>query len=319
MFRPAAALAKLLILHSFALLGPGLLAAWDFPERPAAAVLSPAPDGFALGSAGYAQTAYRANEWMNTRIDKFQVEAFGHHGVVDIAKLRLSAFYGTHMLNGPVNQGDRPGAEASQWMMNAIQYEYGLVLSWYPTPGRFGRPALLAEYGRRSYHPLRGDFNNPSADILRFGAALLDLPLPWRGRGSLDLMARIAWSELYAFWGAPGIPDPRALYTLHLAAEGQVGLGVSGMEAFLVAMPDLIYLRNGGSALDLAVQGGLRFGSPGSADNSGAGLELFIDYHYSSDTEQLVDRPSPATLLGYGIRFVVRTGRAASWPAIPQQ
>jgi hypothetical protein len=94
------------------------------------------------------------------------------------------------MLNGPVNQGDRPGAEASQWMMNAIQY--GLGASLYPKPGRFGRPTLLAEYGRRSYHPLRGDFNNPSADILRFGAALLDVPLPRRGRGSLDLMARFA-------------------------------------------------------------------------------------------------------------------------------
>jgi len=307
---------KKLFLLTFALASP-FLPAWDFPERPAAAVLSPAPDGFALGSAGYAQTAYRVNEWMNTRIDKFQVEAFGHHGVVDISKTRLSAFYGTHMLNGPVNQGDRPGAEASQWMMNAIQYEYGLVLSWYPTPGRFGRPALLAEYGRRSYHPLRGDFNNPSADILRFGAALLDMPLPWRGKGSLDLMARITWSELYDFWGAPTIPDPRALYTLHLAAEGQVGLGVSGIGAFLLAMPDLIYLRNGGSAMDLAVQGGLRFGRSGTADGtadgsgrfarSGAALELFVDYHYSSDTEQLVRQASPATLLGYGIRFVVRT------------
>ncbi len=74
--------------------------------------------------------------------------------------------------------------------------------------------------------------------------------------------------------------------------------------------------------MDLAVQGGIRFGRSGSTDGiadgsghiarSGAALELFVDYHYSSDTEQLVRQPSPAALLGYGIRFVVRTGLASS-------
>ncbi len=283
-------------------LSPLSAPAWDFPERPAAVALLPAPEGAAFAAAGYAQSAYRANEMLNTELDKFQVEAFGHHGVFDYSRARLSVYYGTHMLNGPVNPGDRPGAEASQWMMNAIQYEYGLVAAWHLRSGGRGRPVLLAEYGRRSYHPLRGGFENPSADILRAGAALMDLRLPRSVPGGLDLMARLAWSELYAFWGTSTIPDPRARYTLHLAAEAHAALGASGLETFLTVMPDLMVLRGGGADMDLAVQSGLRMG------RSGAALELFLDYHRSSDTEQLVDRPSPATLLGYGIRFTVGTG-----------
>lgn len=284
-------------------LSPLSAPAWDFPERPAAVVLHPEPEGAAFGASGFAQTAYRANEGMNTPLDKFQVEAFGHHGIFDLTGVRLSIYYGTHMLNGPVNPGDRPGAEASQWMMNAIQYEYGLVAAWHLRSGGRGRPVLLIEYGRRSYHPLRGGFENPSADILRAGAALMDLRLPRSVPGGLDLMARLAWSELFAFWGASAIPEPRSLYTLHLAAEAHTDLGPSGLKAFLVLMPDLMLLRGGGTDMDLAVQGGLRAGRHGAA------LEFFLDYHRSSDTEQLVGRPSPATLFGYGIRFRVETGR----------
>ncbi len=287
--------------------------AFDFMERPGAILLTPAPEQFAVARGGIAQSAYHANVFSSTEIDRFQVNAVAHHGIVDVAPARLSAFYSTHMLNGPVNAGDSPGAEAAQWMMNAIQFEYGFLGSWDLTRGRPARTALVAEYSRRSYHPLRGGFEEPAADVLRTGIVARGVPGPFFEAVTTDWAARFAWAELYEFWGAPKISQPRARYTFHLGAEATVKTGVSQVEGFLLAMPDVILLRQGGVSVDVAVQGGLRLGASAgrgaASERAGGRLELYLDYYRSADTEQRVD-PSPAELFGYGVRFVLESVRS---------
>lgn len=328
-----------------AVIAAGSVDAYDFAERPAALLFAEAPREFAVGAAGYAHSAYHANVFRNTRLDKFQVQAYAHHAIVDVPSARLGVYYGTFMLNGPVNEGDRPGADAAQWMMNAIQYEYGFVGAWYP-PARGFEPAVLVEYGRRSYHPLRSSagLEDPAADVIRLGAAARGLPVRGLsaavgGDARLDLAARVGWTELYDFWGASSIPDPRAFFTAHLAAELTVdfAVGAIGRRAedgrvamrgaaddasarswvpagFVLLMPDLLWLREGGVDMDVAVQAGLRFGGRGhrrtqrsdqvSTDRRAA-VELFLDYFRSGDTEQLKEGTAPATLVGYGIRFTL--------------
>ena len=271
----------------------------DVMERPAAVVLSPPADGFAVAPTGYAYTAYRDNAVLNTDIDQFQVEAFAHHALVDMKRFRASVFYGTFMFNGPVTAGDEPGAEAAQWMMNAIQYEYGFVFSYALPLRRYVDLTLLAEYSRRSYHPLRSGFEEPAADLLRAGVALRTGRLLGHPGLSGDAMARLSWSELYDFWGASQIPAPRARYTLHVAGEARYRPGRAPLELFGLVMPDLVFLRDGGADVDLAVQSGVAVGSRWGT------IELYLDYYRSTDTEQLPEQRSPATLLGYGLRFVL--------------
>jgi hypothetical protein len=270
--------------------------AYDFMERPAATLLGEASEGLSFGSGGFAQTAYHANVFVDTPTDRFQVAALASHAIVDVARFRLAAFYGTYMLNGGVNAGDEPGADAAQWMMNAIQYEYGFVVS-RDLPGP--QLVLLGEYSRRSSHPLRSGFEDPAADVLRVGVGRRRTILPGFDDVTLGWTARLAWSELYDFWGADRIPDPRAWLTLNLAADVTAATPWSGVALFLLAMPDLIVLREGGADLDLALQTGVHLGS------QSAGVELFLDYYRSGDTEQIPGEENPVQLLGYGVRFTI--------------
>lgn len=275
---------------------------WDFMERPAAVVLSPAPEEWGIARAGYFHSAYRDYRFRGTRWDQFHVEAYGHHSIFDAPAFRLGIFYGTYMLNGPVNDDDIPGAAAAQWMMNAIQYEYGFLASWEVPVALPVRMVALGEYSRRSYHPLRsGIFEDPAADILRTGVAVMDLR-PGRVPGlSLDSLVRFGWTELYDFWGASSIRDPRARYTVNLAAEVRYDLPPEGVGVFLLTTVDVLALRAGGLGANAAMEGGIRIGGGLTS------LELYLDFFHSEDTEQLREGPSPATLFGFGTRFVMAT------------
>jgi hypothetical protein len=275
--------------------GPALNA-YDFMERPAAILLGEATEELTVGSGGFAQTAYHANVFRDAPTDRFQVATLAAHGIVDVARFRVSAFYGTYMLNGGVNEGDEPGAEAAQWMMNAIQYEYGFILS--RDLSRTGL-VVLGEYSRRSSHPLRSGFEDPAADVLRLGVGRRSGTVAGSGALTGSWTVRLAWSELYDFWGADKIPDPRAWLTLNLAAEVSMATPWRGVDFFLLAMPDVIVLREGGADMDVALQAGMQLG------RESTGVELFLDYYRSGDTEQIPGETNPVQLLGYGIRFTI--------------
>ncbi len=207
------------------------------------------------------------------------------------------------MVNGPVNEDDTPGAEAAQWMMNAAQFEYGFIGTWDLKTSTAHRTVLIGEYSRRSYHPFRSGFDDPAADIVRGGIALMGVRFPREPRLRLDTMVRLGWVELYDFWGAPGIADPRALYTLNIALEQHYEIYRPAITLFNGIMVDVQRLRAGGVAYDLTVEAGLRLGR-------GAGrVELYLEAYHTDDTEQLKDRAAPATLFGYGLRMILTTDR----------
>jgi hypothetical protein len=233
-------------------------------------------------------------------VDLFQIEGYAHHALIDVSRLRSSIYYATYLLNGPLNNEDFPDTEAGLWLMNALQFEYGLNFAWDIRRGPT-RITLLGDYSRRSYHPVHGNLAEPAADMLRTGVGVLGYRPPGIHALRLDAMVRVSWTELYDFWGAKSIPDPRALYTLHTAFEATVATPVPRLSAFFLLMPDFIILREGGAALDSAVQAGVRLGGERGR------IELFLDSYHSGDTEQLPDEKSPATLFGYGLRFVLET------------
>ncbi len=273
---------------------------YDFMERPSSVILSPAPDGFELAAAGFAQSAYHAYMFAHTPVDLFQIEGYAHHALVDLSRFRTSIYYATYLLNGPLNNEDFPDTEAGLWLMHALQFEYGLNFAWDLRRGPT-RITLLGEYSRRSYHPVHGNLAEPAADLLRAGVGVIDYQPSRLPALSLDCMARLSWTELYDFWGAKSIPDPRALYTLHTAFEATAPTPVPRVSGFFLLMPDFILLREGGAAVDVTAQAGARLGGERGS------IELFFDYYRSGDTEQIPGEKSPAALLGYGIRFVLNT------------
>ncbi|MCF7928888.1 MAG: hypothetical protein K9L68_08065 [Spirochaetales bacterium] len=291
--RPAAA-------AGFLLLTLQAVGAYDFAERPASVVLSPAPDGFSIGESGFAQSALRSNVFRNTEMNRFQIENYLHHNLLDLGRFRSSLYYAAVMLNSPVTEGFEPSAEAAPWIMNAFQFEYGLVFAYDLFPGK-PRFVFLAEYGRRSYHPLRSGLDEPAADILRTGFGIRNYRLSFLPNVTLDGLVRLGWSDLYDFWGAENLPKPRGLYTIYTAFEAAAATPLDWLSAFFLIMPDFIYLREGGFSADLTVQTGLRFGSsPGL-------IELFFDLYHTGNSERFSDRKDPLTLAGYGLRFVLES------------
>ena len=261
----------------------------------------PAPErGVELTSTGFWQSAYRSAAFADSDLDAFQIDAFGHHAIVDAGRWRTSIFYGTHLLAGPVIEGTTPGADAAQWIMNAIQYEYGVVVARYADLRLAGaRLALLAEYARRSYHPFLSELSEPAADLLRIGVGAVGMQPQAVPQLGIDALLRLGWTELYEFWGADAIPDPRARYTLHSALETSYRLQPA-VTLFAVTALDLIVLRSGGLSADLLLQTGARFGT------GPATMELFLDGYSSQNTEQLSPNQSTAaTLWGWGLRFVL--------------
>jgi hypothetical protein len=278
------------------------LFARDFMERPQAVVFN---SRIAPGTtivplpAVYTETAFDYQLFRFSAEDKFQIRQFSHVGIADFGRLRTSIYYGTILLSGPVNEGDVPGAEAAQWMMNAIQYEYGLTAQL-----PIGGWVALVEYGRRSFHPLRSGFGQPAADIVRGGVAPpVIAPAIARGALTVETLYRIGWADLYDFWGSD-LPLPRVEYAFHQAYDVRYTVGWGGpftLEPFTIAMIDTNLRRTGGVDSDLSVKGGLSVTTPG-----GAWFELYLDWYRSPDTEQRA-QVTPARLFGYGFSFCFAT------------
>ncbi|GEM_PF-2460585 len=253
----------------------------------------------------YAETAFNYQLFRDSPEDKFQIRHLSHFGIADFGPVRTTVYYGSFLFCGPVNEGDVPGAEAAQWMMNAIQFEYGLTAQ---VPVR--EWILIGEYGRRSYHPFRSGFGQPAADILRGGIA--PPVIAWRGV-TLESLVRGSWFDLYDFWESD-LPLPRVRYSVSQSYELRYAFPAGPrptarsavLEPFVLALADTGFRRGGSVTTDLALQAGLRVGPERPAVGSArpvSRLELYLDYYRSPDTEQRRDAESPATLLGYGFRF----------------
>ena len=282
------------ILAGAFLMFASVIAARDFSESPRAILL---PDllpskEFQISPGAYAETAFTNNTIRRGEYDTFQIRSFVHHGLVAAERFMGTLFYATYLLSGPVTEGNEPGSERALWLMNAVQFEYGLTAQY-----RIGSWTLLGEYSRRSSHPLDDGFEDPAADIVRVGVALPAILTPSL---TFRTLVRAGWVELWDFWEVDTIPDPRAVYTLNLAGEVDWRLPIEAvpLSAFGIVLWDPFLLRSGGIDGDLEWDLGLGFGEPRRR------IELYLNYYRTSDTEQGQNERVPAELIGYGVRFI---------------
>ncbi len=274
-------------------------AARDMIERPRAVLPGTPPDGFALIPAMYGDLSYVSHALREGENDTFLIGQYLHTGVVDFGVQRIGLYYGTYLFTGPVDDPSRQGSDLAPWLMNAVQYEYGLT--WRASLGILD---VVGEYGRRSFHPLRSRFAEPATDIIRGGVGVMAIPL---GRGHLDTLLRLRWSRLFAFWGS-SIPDPRSTWTVQMSAEYRRILG-SVPSSFNIAVfasggLDLLFVRDGGVDWDSIGELGLSIEGGPAGNTPHRRIESFLSAYRSGDTEEVVGESSPETLIGWGIRLV---------------
>lgn len=271
-----------------------VVSARDFSESPRALLLPAAytEQGLSFVPAAWTEVAFTNNVIRNARYDSFQIRSYSHFALAAGPRSLASVFYGAYLLSGPEDGLSEPGSERAPWLMNAIQFEYGITAQH-----RFGGWTVLGEYSRRSSHPLRQIFEDPAADILRVGVA----PPPWVGGPlTVESVARVGWVELWDYWDIDTIPDPRVLYTVNVAVQADYQLPVSAIpiSLFGVLLWDPFLLRSGGVDGDIELDFGVGLGAPSRR------VELYYNYYQSSNTEQGLDEAIPVVLIGYGIRFV---------------
>ena len=189
------------------------------------------------------------------------------------------------LLAGPV-AGSETAASAAEFWLNAVQYEYGLHLSY-----RVGAEwSILGEYSRLSLHPLRGGFGETAYDILKIGAALPEARFSgW----SMESVLRLGYHTLFPFWESElepyrvrGSLSPR----LRLRGPGPAAL-------YLETEPNLFLLSDGTPGWELFAEAGLQ------GAGSGGGAEFFIWIQFNDESELLEGSAAPSRQIGAGIRL----------------
>ena len=284
------ALPRMLLALTLAALGTSA-AAKDFPE--AAASVDPlAPrESEGLPAALGASLEYADYALSHDDVDSFYLRSslspvfFDSGGV-----FALGSLYESVLMCGPVAASET-AANAADFWMNAVQFEYGICAA-ASMPGLPGLH-LLAEYSRRSQHPLRSQYSQVAADVVMVGTSLRDLEL---GPVRLQSYLRLGYHEIFAFWHST-LPQPRESWVLRPGLEASWALG-SRLVALGRIYPQLFLDRYSGlvDANWFAEAGlGLR---RGELDD-----ELLLTFYQSDDDELLATGPHRALELGFAFRL----------------
>lgn len=261
---------------------------------------------------GFAETIYANQVFQDGRYDTFQINARSGHTIFAAPRFALSATYGSYLMNGPVNEGGTPGSRL-QWLMNAVQFEYGFYAAY-----DLGPLYLLGEYSRTSQHPFRKEFSQVSSDLIKFGFAPPRLSL---GPVELYGFIRFGYSAIFDFWESR-LEQPRAEWLMQPSVravwEGvelgnviRLGLFFEG-DAEIAVAREARFAEAGEIIGNGAVKSGLRLRSvhpnarktaEGRYSDSPGHLDLYLDYYGSGNSEIRDDRKTPVQLLGYAFRF----------------
>lgn len=285
--------------------GPGFARDWYEPLEVVNPLLLRSYEELVLVPGGFAETIYTNQAFSDGTYDSFQINTRTGHTIVGSPRFALSATYGAFLMNGPVSEGGTPGSRL-QWLMNAVQFEYGFHFAW-----DIGPLYLLWEYSRTSQHPIRDEFSEVSSDLVKVGVAAPRLDLgPVRLYGFL----RLGYSEIFDFWESK-LEEPRTMWlaqpSIRIFWPGVEALHIARLGLFLEADAELAIARSarfhdrgelvGNGAIKSGVRiHGIREGSPELTQGS---LDLYLDYYGSDNSEIRDDRKTPVQLFGYAIRF----------------
>lgn len=297
----------------FACCAPLQVFARDFPEPVLGFLMRSSSDGdqssiaarnalFQPGGPVAAYTSFTAQAFRTSQHDQFQIRQWVNAAVLTVGPVTLTANYGSYLMNGPPFDDQTPGSRLP-WIMNAIQFEYGLVAQVSA-----GKMTISAEYARRSQHPMARGHDETGVDIVRLGWAppslTLQPPVPLtRFVQPLHVhsLVRFGYSKLWDLWDAPTLTGPRHPWSTILQSEAYVPISGARSQPrsalFVSGTVEVMYTYGKSVEADRWLELGLRWGvGPGA-------VEFYLDHFGSADTEATEDGPDPANLWGYGIRL----------------
>jgi len=223
--------------------------------------------------------------------DSFQISATGAFGLFNLGGIVAGkVFYCTHLLVGPLLPGD-VAASAAKWWMNFIQFQYGLTAG-----ASLGGFHVFGEYSRASAHPLRAeltasqDFENPAFERIFAGVVLPPIDL---GEISIETHLRGGYVDLFNYWKAYDIPEPRTRWLLRLGLRAETRIS-SSTGLYLDFSPELLLLRTDKAAYNYRTEAGFAVRSGGRV------LSLFACFIGIDDAEELVGRRYSVRLAGLG-------------------
>lgn len=284
---------RLSLLLLFLLSIPSHLFARDFPDPiPVFDALDGIqPNASPILPSSFLQLRYDNFALLPSETDDFHIQVLGSFGLFQyqgIFALKLS--YGTVLIVGPLAAGDTP-ASTAEWWMNSVQFQYGI----YGAMNLRGFH-ILSEYSRQSNHPLRikrtnsESFENPASERIVTGIVLPPLEME---SISCTFYYRTGFVDLFDYWKAKDIPEPRTFWLHRLGFEAVYYI-TPNVEGFLAPVIDLLALREGG--WDIAWKLDVGF-----ALNSGSQkLKLFLTAVWNNDTEEIVEKSTPIRLVGLG-------------------
>ena len=234
--------------------------------------------------------------------DAFQLNLAGGAGLFQAGdRFAAGMRYGAYLMARPPLAGDITGTPRLDWMMNAVQFEYGLHLAY-----DLGCSRLLGEYSRASQHPLDSpdevSYSDVSYDRVAMG---LGFPrIPFAENGLLTVALRFGFVDLWDFWEHRRIGKPRTEWLLRagmLATYklGDIRVGEHRPKLFAELHPDLFTQRGDGPDATLAGRLGLRLAHKATPRV----IDVYLDTFLSRDTEYLDEEVHPVALFGLGVRI----------------
>ncbi len=240
--------------------------------------------------------------------DSFQLNLVGAAGLFELGnRFAAGMRYGTYLMMGPSYEGTAGTPhDALDWLINAIQFEYGLHLAYDLDQFR-----LLAEYSRASQHPFEGR-EHVSSDV-SYDRAMAGIGAPrvaigdrWMVTGAV----RFGYMDLWDAWEHRTIGKPRTQWLLRTGvlatyALGDELIGRHRPHLFFELHPDFFTQRDDRPDATFAGRAGLRL----AHTSTPRVVDLYFDAFFSADTEKMTDREtSPVALLGLGVRIGTASG-----------
>ncbi len=203
----------------------------------------------------------------------------------------LSIYYGSWLLTAPFKPGDQV-VNVMRFWMSAVEFDYGINMAV-----KAGPLHITFEYSRTSQHPLTPGFSEVSTDVVKLG-----LVLPRARLGDFDgrFFIRGGYVDLFDFWQSK-IPKPRLSGIITAGTESSYRL-LPWLKIFINASLDLNITRMSTADIAGRAEIGLSVGTGPPA------LDIYFEISGSPDTEEILNRPTPSFLAGFGIRMKV------GWP-----
>jgi hypothetical protein len=263
--------------------------AMDFPEplRIIDPVSAPLDADVPIFPAAYSELAFNDHIFQSTAEDIWNLHVTASFTLANFSRIfALNAYYSAYTLTSPFSKSDHV-VNIFRFWLGAVEIEYGVTASL-----DIGFCHIIMEYARTSQHPLLSGFSEVATDDLKIGVVF---PTFREANFESTIFVRGATIDLFDFWQSV-LPKPWLDGMITVGNESSLRLN-RYLSFFANTSIDGNSMRAGGFTISFRNETGIRLGS---------GLpkgDIYFEYAYTPNTEELRETVTPSSLAGIGFRF----------------